>query len=219
MKCPFCLHQVTPDKTYFNLGSDSAGSWGLVKFQCANEDCKRIFLSLYQEGVISEGKYSRLPVPFPIPIYPRTSGRDPVSPEVPRLYAEDYKEACQTLRDSPKASAALGRRCLQSLLRDIERIKPGDLFDEIQEVLNRKSLPSYLAENIDAIRNIGNFAAHPTKSKSSGEIVPVEPGEAEWILDTLEGLFDFYFVQPEKLRTKREALNKKLAEAGKPPTK
>ncbi len=40
---------------------------------------------------------------------------------------------------------------------------------------------------IDAVRVIGNFAAHPIKSKSTGEIVDVEPGEAEWNLNTLEG--------------------------------
>jgi uncharacterized protein Smg (DUF494 family) len=36
------------------------------------------------------------------------------------------------------------------------------------------------------------------------------------LLDVLEGLFDFYFVQPAVLQKKRDALNKKLAEAGKP---
>jgi len=44
----------------------------------------------------------------------------------------------------------------------------------------------------------------------------VEAGEAEWNLDTLEGLFDFYFVQPAVLQAKKEALNKKLSGAGKP---
>ncbi len=67
------------------------------------------------------------------------------------------------------------------------------------------------------MRNIGNFAAHPTKSDSSGEIVDVEPGEADWLLETLEGLFDFYFVQPKLLEAKRAALNQKLEDAGKPP--
>ena len=36
---------------------------------------------------------------------------------------------------------------------------------------------------------------------------------------TLEGLFDFYFVQPAKLKKKRDALNEKLKKAGKPPLK
>jgi hypothetical protein len=102
------------------------------------------------------------------------------------------------------------------MLREVAKVKHSDLSKEIDEVLNSRSLPSHLAEAIDAIRNIGNFAAHPIKSTNTGEIVDVEPGEAEWLLDVLEGLFDFYFVQPAVLQKKRDALNKKLAEAGKP---
>jgi hypothetical protein len=80
-------------------------------------------------------------------------------------------------------------------------------------------IPSHIIESIDAVRNIGNFAAHPIKSKSTGEIVPVEPGEAEWNLDTLDSLFDFYFVQPEKTKKRRAALDTKLTDAGKPTIK
>jgi len=47
----------------------------------------------------------------------------------------------------------------------------------------------------------------------------VEAGEAEWQLDVLTGLFDFYFVQPAESQRKRDALNKKLADAKKPPMK
>ena len=68
-------------------------------------------------------------------------------------------------------------------------------------------------------RNIGNLAAHPTKNKGTGEIIDVEPGEADWQLDTLEGLFDFYFVQPALLQARKDALNDKLQKAGKPPLK
>ena len=90
---------------------------------------------------------------------------------------------------------------------------------EIQEVLDSGKLPSHLAESIDAVRNLGNFAAHPLKSQHTGEIIDVNPGEAEWNLDVLESLFDFYFVQPAVLKAKRDALNAKLKEAGKPPMK
>ena len=76
-----------------------------------------------------------------------------------------------------------------------------------------------MAEGIDAVRNIGNFAAHPIKSTSSGEIVDVEPGEAEWTLDLLEGLIDFYFIQPAILQKKKNDLNRKLSNAGKPAMK
>lgn len=73
-----------------------------------------------------------------------------------------------------------------------------------------------IIRTIAYITDIGNFAAHPIKSKNTGEIMKVETGEAEWNLDTLEGLFDFYFVQEAKAKERKERLNQKLAEAGKP---
>jgi hypothetical protein len=145
--------------------------------------------------------------------------RKPAPPDVPKPLQGDYNEACLVLADSPKASAALSRRCLQAILREHAKVKPGDLSKEIDEVLASKQLPTHLANDIDAVRNYGNFAAHPIKSTSSGEIVPVEPGEAEWQLELLEGLFDFYFVAPAQSKRKRDALNAKLADAKKPPMK
>jgi hypothetical protein len=152
-------------------------------------------------------------------IYPKGISRAPLSSDVPAEFSGDYSEACLVFPDSQKASAALSRRCLQHLLRTNAGVKPSDLANEIQEVLDSKQLPSHLAEAIDAVRNIGNLAAHPMKSKHTGEIFEVEPGEAEWSLDVLEGLFDFYFVQPALLQKRRDEMNKKLAAAGKPPMK
>lgn len=152
-------------------------------------------------------------------VWPRGITRSPVPIEVPPEIAQDYREACLVFGDSPKASGALSRRCLQNLLRQAGGVKPGDLSGEIQQVLDSGNLPTALADNIDAIRNIGNFAAHPNKSMSTGEIVQVEPDEAEWNLDVLESLFDYYFVQPARAKAKKDALNKKLADAGKPPVK
>jgi hypothetical protein len=42
------------------------------------------------------------------------------------------------------------------------------------------------------------------------------PAKEPW-LDVVEGLLDFYFVQPAELQRKKNELNKKLADAGKPP--
>jgi Domain of unknown function (DUF4145) len=123
------------------------------------------------------------------------------------------------LADSAKASAALSRRCLQHLLRDQERTKAKDLVLQIDEVLEKNKLPSHISTVIDAVRHVENFAAHPIKSKSTGEIVEVEPGEAELNLEMLEALFDFYFVQPAKTKQRIDALNAKLTDAGKPPIK
>lgn len=146
-------------------------------------------------------------------IWPIPSSKPPAPQEVPENIANDYNEASIVLQFSPKASAALSRRCLPSTLRDAGHTTKKDLNDPINEVLPK--LPGYIAESLDAIRNIGNFAAHEQKSTTSGVILDVEPGEAEWNLDVLDALFDFYYVRPEIERKKREALDKKLLEAGK----
>lgn len=84
-------------------------------------------------------------------------------------------------------------------------------------MLDSNTLPTVIAENLDAVRVTGNFAAHPMKSTNTGEIIDVEPHEAEWDLDVLEQLMDFYYVRPAIARKKRDEMNAKLAEAGKPP--
>ncbi len=152
-------------------------------------------------------------------VYPRVGARPKAPPEVDAVAAEDYNEACLVVGDSPKAAAALGRRCLQHVLREKAGVNPTDLSKEIQQVLDEGLLPSYLADSLDAVRNIGNFAAHPIKGTNSGEVVDVEPGEAEWVLETLDSLFDFVYVQPAVIARKRAALNEKLADAGKRPLK
>jgi len=57
------------------------------------------------------------------------------------------------------------------------------------------------------------------KSKITGEIVDVEDEEAEWTLDVLEGLFDFYFVEAARAQARRSKMNQKLSDLGKPPLK
>lgn len=152
-------------------------------------------------------------------VWPKGIARAPLSKEVPEVFANDYREACNTLADSPRASAAMSRFCLQRLLREKAGVRHGDLSSEIDQVLSSGALPSDLAADLDAIRAIGNFGAHPIKSKNTGEIVDVEPGEAEHLLTVLEELFDFYFVRPAERAAKRGEINKKLADAGKPPLK
>ena len=211
MKCPHCLDSYHPQSQKQDLGNDDEDKWIISWQACPN--CEKYIIILHRrshDGVHDKGDFFA---------YPKGFSRRPLSDGVPDPFAQDYKEACLVISVSPKASAALSRRSLQNILRECAKVKPQNLVNEIDEVLNSKQLPSFLAEGIDAVRNIGNFAAHPIKSTNTGEVVDVEPGEAEWLLDLLEGLFDFYFVQPAGLKRKKEALDKKLADAGKPPMK
>jgi hypothetical protein len=224
MKCPHCTIEINPtfEETY--LAADSEGHWSFFTMICPNSSCKKLIIELCLGLSTRQRSGSVKPVGIRDIILrtivrPLRASRAPVPIEVDKSYANDYNEACLTLSVSPKASAALSRRCLQNILRDKAGVKKADLSNEIQEVIDNGKLPSHLSDSIDAVRNIGNFAAHPIKSKSTGEVVPIEIGEADWLLDVIEGLFDFYFVQPAIIANKRAELNKKLADAGKPPMK
>ena len=216
MKCPHCTVDFHDHETTTRLDKDQDGDWGLGIVRCSA--CQRLIVRLFS-GKFSNNAGRFIEQKFSAIVHPKSSGRPPLSRQVPAEYAEDYNEACLVLADSSKSSAALSRRCLQHLLREEAKVKHQDLAKEIQELLDRGTLPSHIAESVDAVRNIGNFAAHPLKNKSSGEILPVEPGEAEWTLDVLDLLFDFYFVGPARTKARRDALNAKLADAGKPPLK
>ena len=155
------------------------------------------------------------PITFEGLAYPRSGSRS-IPSEVPSPYRDDFSEACKVLGESPKASAALSRRCLQAILRDKAGVTKKDLVDQIDEVIQAGKVPPHIQGELDAVRVIGNFAAHTTKSTATGEIIDVEPGEAEWNLDVLESLFEFYFVQPGLTDKRKAALNVKLKAAGKP---
>lgn len=148
--------------------------------------------------------------------WPRVASRNPVPSDVPKSIAADYEEAALVVSLSPKASAALSRRCLQSVLRE-QGYHQKDLAQQIDAVL--PNLPTHIRKIVDAVRNFGNFAAHPITDKNAGVVIDVEPGEAEWTLDVLDSLFDFFYVQPAEHQRRLDALNSKLKAAGKPPVK
>lgn len=211
MKCPHCLVAFNDKQSHKDVfrENDKDGWWELERRRCP--ECDKLILHLRNSSSGGNAKSFVL-------VRPRASER-PCPIEVPEKYSEDFKESALVLSDSPKASAALSRRCLQNILREEAKTKSKDLAEQIDEVITNNLLPPYLADDLDVVRNIGNFAAHPIKSKQTGEVLPVEPGEAEWNLDVLETLFDFYFVLPEQNKKKKTALNLKLQEAGKPQLK
>jgi len=140
-------------------------------------------------------------------------------PEVPEDISADVTEAALVLPDSPRASAALSRRALQNILRTVAAVTPGNLSAEIDEIISSGKLPDHLNKQIDAVRNIGNFAAHPIKRLNSGEIVKVEPDEAQWCLYLVSALIHHFFVVIPDHEQRMATLNDKLAEAGKPAMK
>ena len=201
MQCPHCLVHFHEKVEFSRLGDDCDGFWGIQKMTCAA--CKRfIFYLLNMDTGHLNVKYKSM-------VYPQASGRSPVPDDVPLEFREDYEEAVLILADSPKASAALSRRCLQHILREKAGVKCRNLYDEIQKVIQSNSFPTYLTDPLDMLRNFGNAAAHPVKNDNTGVIVPVEPKEAEWCLEVIELLFDFFFVRPADAERRKQFFEEK----------
>lgn len=215
MKCLHCQENYFPEEHLEDLRDFNEKRHFIVYLECPS--CKEVNIchEIYNDSQFGRNEDFFISRQY---FYPVSSGRFPAPSEVPTSIGKVYEEACNVLAFSPMASAALSRRCLQQILIDCEDVtKKKNLSQQIDEVLEKNTLPKYLADDLDYIREIGNFAAHSQKSENSGEIVNVEPGEAEANLDILEGLFDFYFVGKSKAEARRTLLNEKLKEVGKKP--
>lgn len=217
MKCPHCLVEIHENFSTYNINAlnenfraknleGEPSRWQTKSMVCPA--CQKGIIRLVEVNIHGAAASEIQVVPFSI-------SRNPVPAEVPPDLAEDFVEAALVLALSPKASAALSRRCLQGILRD-NGFAQKDLAPAIKAVIASGKLPAMLATSLDAVRNIGNFAAHPTKDTNTGEVLPVEAHEAEWNLDVLDGLFDYFYVLPAREKAKINELNKKLAAAGKP---
>jgi hypothetical protein len=139
MKCPHCLVEFHDNPAFGQLGIDDEGAWNYEKRKCPSCN-KFIFWLTCGHAILVIGysinncETSKLEYDKTIKhlmVYPKSYSRNPCPTEVPDPIATDYKEACVVISDSPKASAALSRRCLQNLLRDKGGVTPSDLSNEI----------------------------------------------------------------------------------------
>jgi hypothetical protein len=141
MKCPHCqvnVHFIEITRQ----GVQAERVWYITGEKCPH--CEKLVIFLSDEAILDINRE----YPFSRPrsasgpnlylVWPRHAHFTPAPPEIPPELAEDYNEACTILDLSPKASAALARRCLQNLLREHIKVKPGNLSDEIQAVLDSK---------------------------------------------------------------------------------
>lgn len=210
MKCPHCLLAYFTNAARTSIDRDVDGLWNLLHEVCPS--CGKIIIAL-EKFVGTYGVAGKTTEEI---VYPRSTGRAPCPPEVDdKALSEDYEEACAVLPDSPKASAALSRRCLQHMLQAHAGAKGSNLYQEIEWVIKHSDVPDYLKEELHVVREYGNFAAHPSRDIKTGEIVSVEDGEAEGLLDVIEGLFEHFFVAKKKAEERKAKLEAKKAQIGK----
>lgn len=220
-KCPHCRHDVkfinAENEDWGGVVHGGVSTWmnatgkedSIIVYSSLCPNCKKLVVAMevHKKGSATILERRLVFPPNIVRVAP---------PEVPPYIREDFLESAAVLSISEKASAALSRRCLQNILN--EKVgKKRDLSTQIDEAI--KELPTRIGENLDAIRQVGNYGSHPMKTQSTGTIIDVEPEEANWTLDVLEELFDYYYVMPERAARRRKKLDKKLKSIGKPPMK
>ena len=217
MNCPYCSVNIHEDWQRGEITTSNTSQRIMLKFMSC-PSCKNIILELLIKSPDPlEGKPN-----YRYVAAPRFPSVLAAANEVPDRLREDYREAYAVLSTSAKASAALSRRILQTVLKE-QGYSSDNLATQIENVLeeqdSRKALPSAVHTTVDAIRNFGNFSAHPITDKTSLQVIDVEPEEAEWCLDIIRDLFDHYYVKPALANKKKAELDAKLQAAGKAPSK
>ena len=209
IECPHCGLQVTvdfeafrPNPVYPKLNSRDARIY-IEQGRCPSRKC----LGLIVRTVAEAGEESST-VKCIIPPVNEVTFPGSLSPGI----LSQYKKAKKILPIDQNASAVMSRRCLQMLLREYFHIERGSLYCEMQELINKGKLPSYLAHDLDRVREIGNLGAHPEKS---GMELPSEATdeEARWSLDILVDLFE-HIAGREKSRLRNEQFDRNHPKKG-----
>jgi hypothetical protein len=128
----------------------------------------------------------------------------------------DYREAVSVLFDSPRLSALLSRRIVADLLAKYAKLTDYTLYDRIKKFRADPQYPSGLGDNLDSLREIGNWTAHTKTNKDDqAEVIEASAEEAEWSLDILDRLFNYFIVGPAKDAAMRHSINAKKAQIDK----
>ena len=211
IECPYCGYETDTNIHIWSEGKDSIGTnqpfnlnnMYFEVLKCSHGKCRKESLWI---GYTDENK-ARLKRR----IEPKSNAK--IFPNyIPDKILQDYEEACLILEDSPKASAALARRCLQGMLLDFWEVKDTDLFKQIKSI--EEKVPEYIYEALRGLKDIGNFGAHPTK------IVDIEKKDAVALTNLLEILFSEWYVARHERGQRMEAVaklgNKKKSQENQP---
>ena len=213
MKCLHCQLEFSQDPEYAYVGTDVDRIWLTGSSRCPA--CGKATIVLVNADGESV-EHTPINEKMRFTIYPRTTRRQPCPMPVPGDIAQDYLEACLALDCSPRASAALSRGALQKILRGAAGVLPGELAEELLDLLDSRTLPPHLSDLVKGAVIISNFYANPEKSRAPMSIMPVAAAEADLLVEVLEALFDFYYVQPAVSAGRWASLKSRLVFEGKP---
>jgi hypothetical protein len=196
MQCPHCRYEFEAKPHKFSLGIDRDGTWQVASTRCPT--CDRLIVNLCTDSGCT------------YPAWPATLSRPWLSADIPAGLAAEYHTAAQVLAYSPEAAAAIGRRLLSGFLADYLDAGDDGLAEQIEAVLTSALLPPYLKDALATWADVAKLDPDQTKSALPQTLVAVEPGEAEWLLDVLDLLFELHFELPARMQRKVDALEEQI---------
>jgi Domain of unknown function (DUF4145) len=221
--CPYCSRiQLLTNENYkaqfqkLYIGVTKYGEVGtfLSAVRCLNEECQEVTLVARFSTVkdITNQRSVEGQIIGSYPLRPESAAR--LFPEyIPAALRQDYAEACRIVNLSPKASAALARRCLQGVIRDFCGIVRDTLDAEIralQAALDEDKAPQGVTpESIEAIDHVRKIGAH--MEKDINLIIDIEEDEADELIGLIELLFDEWYIARNS-RAQRLAKIKQIRE-------
>lgn len=114
-----------------------------------------------------------------------------------------WKQARNALaREDYDAAVVMARSAVQAIVRN-KKAKKGDLYHEINDLVSRGILPNIVGELAHEVRELAKPSAHPSE-----EDEPVDPKDAQEIVDFLDILFEYCYDLPHKINEYRERQGK-----------
>ena len=117
---------------------------------------------------------------------------------VPETVRDIYREAAIIKRNAPNAFAIMIRKALEAICDD-RSVAQGTLAVRLKKLSERGDIPPALAELTDALRVVGNTAAH-------GSVQSITAPMTWAIDDFFRAVIEYVYVAPSKLEKFKEQL-------------
>jgi hypothetical protein len=200
--CPHCgnetaqeiLFEETITETVYSLNDpDDSYDFDVTYYLTKCITCKSI--SLFNDCEIndSQGNLSEANICYP--------EQKKLGIEIPSIVAKTYREAIRIRNISPPAFAVMIRRGLEFLCKD-KKAKGKTLKDQLEDLGRSGIIPTTLAEMGDALRFLGNIAAHATNYK-------IDRTEVKAMDDFFLAMLEYVYIGPAKLNRLKEFIKTK----------
>ena len=212
-KCPFCNHNATITTHSLRLGHtdftlEEAQETRRIVTQfilCPNLQCKKFTLEahLYELFWVNSKQWMSGELIKKWQLIPGSSSKT-LPACVPQNIVDDYDEASAIVTLSPKASATLARRCLQGILTDFFKLKPGNLVEQFSQVKSKLDPLSW--ETIKTLLTLGSIRLH--MEKGINLITEVDDNEPELLISLIEMLINDCYIAREERKLQLDKIKK-----------